>query len=303
MTPYIIPGIIHRWWNRAVKCSQIPKYNSMKFSKLRDLDLIFELGRHLRMSPWERMGCALTDIGTFWTNHSERGQSRFLSQSVMAKSGNRTAHSPSPSHIMTHYAKTTNSLGAYSNRTYRTSGTYNSISNMNFFLWNIGQRNFVRIKLTWVTSLFKIFVIFQKFWVCKKAFEVAKINLFDIILLKILYFWDRINFESKFYKLEQPYFSPFGWRRFILWTNERVRLIGRGILIYRIRLSRCIRTFASSHEIIPILHKTYTTKMRVSVLSTQAAASNYHFWIWPSLPFSRPAHHFGPGHWSERGST
>ena len=63
------------------------------------------------MSPWERMGCALTDIGTFWTNHSERGQSRFLSQSVMAKSGNRTAHSPSPSHIMTHYAKTTNSLG------------------------------------------------------------------------------------------------------------------------------------------------------------------------------------------------
>ena len=95
--------------------------------------MIFELGRHLRMSPWERMGCALTDIGTFWTNHSERGQSRFLSQSVMAKSGNRTAHSPSPSHIMTHYAKTTNSLGAYSNRTYRTSGTYNSISNMDFF--------------------------------------------------------------------------------------------------------------------------------------------------------------------------
>ena len=95
----------------------------MKFSKLKDLDLIFELGRHLRMSPWERMGCALTDIGTFWTNHSERGQSRFLSQSVMAKSGNRTAHSPSPSHIMTHYAKTTNSLGAYSNRTYRTNGT------------------------------------------------------------------------------------------------------------------------------------------------------------------------------------
>ena len=73
------------------------------------------------MSPWERTGCALTDIGTFWTNHSERGQSRFLSQSVMAKSGNRTAHSPSPSHIMTHYAKTTNSLGIYKNGTYRTS--------------------------------------------------------------------------------------------------------------------------------------------------------------------------------------
>ena len=129
------------------------------------------------MSLWERTGCALTDIGTFWTNHSERGQSRFLSQSVMAKSGNRTAHSHSPSHIMTHYAKTTNSLGAYSNRTYR---TQNSISNILINVLFFHSKVFREISS-------KTHLNFEKFCyfsIFEKAFDIAKTILFDIIFFE-----------------------------------------------------------------------------------------------------------------------
>ena len=122
------------------------------------------------------MGCALTDIGTFWTNHSERGQSRFLSQSVMAKSGNRTAHSPSPSHIMTHYAKTTNSLGIQIELI--------ELTESFFFLWNvrnIDQRDFVEFH----SPHFSRIVYSSKILGQEKAFKVAKISPFGNIFFKI----------------------------------------------------------------------------------------------------------------------